>query len=187
MNKPPRRCIGAGVFFCYNIFCNVTGCEVHTENFFMPHDIRPPRSLEELRRGRRPIRNPNVVHQQGLSSVEHFSIWIAEHVGSINFFFVILGWTILWLGWNMFGPRELRFDPYPGFVLWLFISNVLQLFLLPLIMFGQAHLDRHSEARAEEDFEISLRSEKEIETILQHLEYQNALLTDIQERLEKKL
>ena len=37
----------------------------------------------------------------------------------------------------MFAPTDLRFDPYPAFVLWLFISNMIQIFLMPLLMVGQ--------------------------------------------------
>ncbi len=42
----------------------------------------------------------------------------------------------------MFAPKSLRFDPYPGFVLWLFISNMIQLFLMPLLLIGQNLLGR---------------------------------------------
>jgi hypothetical protein len=30
---------------------------------------------------------------------------------------------------NTLATEELRFDPYPGFVLWLFVSNMIQIFL----------------------------------------------------------
>ena len=68
------------------------------------------------------------------------------------------------------GP--LRFDPFPAFVLWLFISNMIQIFLMPLIMVGQNLQSRHSEARAESDYEVNVKAEREIEAILLHLETQ---------------
>jgi hypothetical protein len=40
-------------------------------------------------------------------------------------------------GWNLLAPKDLQFDPAPAFVFWLFISNVIQLLLMPLIMVGQ--------------------------------------------------
>ena len=58
---------------------------------------------------------------------------MTERVGTFAFFLLIFSWTILWLGWNVVGPGSLRFDPAPAFVLWLFISNMIQIFLLPLI------------------------------------------------------
>jgi len=100
----------------------------------------------------------------------------------MGFFVVILLWTVIWLGWNTLGPLEYRFDPYPAFVLWLFISNTIQIFLMPLLLIGQNLLGKHAEARAEAEYEIDTKAEKEIETILIHLENQNEIL----ERLEKK-
>jgi len=83
------------------------------------------------------IRNSNHIYKSLLNKSERFAGWSTKAVGTINFFFLILFWTICWLGWNMLAPKILRFDPYPAFVLWLFISNMIQIFLMPLIMVGQ--------------------------------------------------
>ena len=56
--------------------------------------------------------------------------------------------------------------------------------LMPLIMIGQNLQGKHSEARAEADFEVNVRAEQEIEAILQHLENQNGLILKIISRLE---
>lgn len=82
-------------------------------------------------------------------------------------------------------PKTLQFDPYPGFVLWLFISNMLQIFLMPLILIGQNLQGKHSETRAEADFDINVKAEIEIETILKHLEAQDAMMLDILQRLDR--
>jgi uncharacterized membrane protein len=132
----------------------------------------------------RQIRNVNEEHRKGLSALEQFAVWITDHIGSMGFFIIIVSWTFLWLGWNTLGPEVLRFDPFPAFVLWLFLSNVLQIFLMPLIMIGQNLQGRHSEIRAESDFEINVKAEKEIETILLHLENQNDLMLKILNHLE---
>jgi len=107
-------------------------------------------------------KNPNNIYKSILSESEKFAIWITDKVGTIGFFAIIFFWTLIWLSWNMFAPRELRFDPYPAFVLWLFISNMIQIFLMPLIMVGQNLQSKHAEIRAETDFEVNLRAEKEI-------------------------
>ncbi len=65
----------------------------------------------------------------------------------------------------MFAPKHLRFDPFPGFVLWLFISNMIQLFLMPLIMIGQNLQSREADQRAENDYEVNCKAEKEIQVI----------------------
>jgi uncharacterized membrane protein len=129
-------------------------------------------TLAELKAQRTPIRDINIAHAEGLSRLERVAVWITDHVGSMGFFIIIFCWTMLWLGWNALGPKTLRFDPYPAFVLWLFLSNMIQIFLMPLIMVGQNLQSRHSEARAESDFEVNVKAEREIEAILLHLETQ---------------
>lgn len=147
--------------------------------------MNKPLSVDDIKRQRKPIRNANRVHKENLTSLELFAVWVTEKIGSMGFFFIILFWTVLWLGWNIFMPNELRFDPYPAFVFWLFISNMLQIFLMPLIMVGQNLQGKHAEVRAEADFEINQRSEEEIETILVHLENQNEVLADILKKIDK--
>ena len=141
---------------------------------------------EELKKMRMPILNVNVLHRENLSLLEGFAEWITSHIGTMGFFLLVLLWTLVWLVWNMIVRKEFQFDPYPGFVLWLFLSNVLQLFLMPLIMVGQNLQGRHSEARAESDYHINLRTEREVEAVLLHLEHQNEMLLKIINAIEKK-
>lgn len=147
---------------------------------------KPP-SLEEIVRKRKPVRNINAEHQERLSRLERIGLFITERVGTMGFFLVIFVWTALWLGWNLLAPKELRFDPPMGFIAWLFISNLIQIFLMPLIMVGQNAQGRHAEMRAENDYEINLKAEAEIEVILRHLEYQNTLLLALVEKLGLRL
>lgn len=148
-----------------------------------PH--QPP-SISELKQLRKKIRNVNFEHAEKMNFLERFAMAIGDRVGSAQFFIVILAWTAGWLGWNMFAPDIVRFDPYPAFVLWLFISNMIQIMLMPLIMISQNLHGRHAEARAEADFEINMQAEQEIEIVLQHLENQNNLILEILERLEQR-
>jgi uncharacterized membrane protein len=152
----------------------------------MSGNANTPKTLAELQKISKPIRNANIQHKQNLSTLDKLAVWITDHVGTMGFFLMIFIWTLLWLGWNMFAPVAMRFDPYPAFVLWLFLSNMIQIFLMPLIMIGQNLQGAHSEARAEADFEVNTKAELEIETILLHLENQNALMMKILERLESK-
>ena len=136
-------------------------------------------TLEEIRQNYKPFHNVNIRHRERLSAIDKVAVWITEHVGSMGFFMIIFGWTLLWLSWNTLAPPHLRFDPFPSFVLWLFISNMIQIFLMPLIMIGQNLQSKHSEILAEEDFALNKKSEVEIETILLHLENQNDLILQI--------
>ncbi len=144
-----------------------------------------PKTLQELKTLRKPIRQVNIESKQKLSKLDKLALWITSHVGTMGFFFIIFVWTICWLGWNSMGPKDARFDPYPAFVLWLFISNMIQIFLMPLIMIGQNLQSSHAEVRAEADFEVNTKAELEIETILMHLENQNKVIMEILEKLDK--
>ena len=143
-----------------------------------------PLTLKEIKSLRKPLRNINTEHKENLSSLEKLAVWITDRVGTMGFFFIIFLWTAFWLNWNIFAPESWKFDPYPAFVLWLFISNMIQIFLMPLIMVGQNLQGRHAEARAEADFEVNRVAEKEVEAILIHLENQNEIVLEILHHLE---
>lgn len=142
--------------------------------------------LEELKKQRKPVRNININHKESLTRLEKFAVWVADHIGTMGFFFIIAAWTFLWLLWNTFAPAKLRFDPFPAFVLWLFISNIIQLFFLPLIMVSQNLEKRRDELRAEHDFEVNLKTEREVEAILSGIEEQNKILNEILEEIKSK-
>ena len=143
-----------------------------------------PTKLHELKKLRKPVRPVNAEHRKTLSGLERLAIWITDRVGTMGFFLVILAWTLVWLGWNTLAPSAARFDPFPAFVLWLFLSNMIQIFLMPLIMVGQNLQGRHAEARAEADFEVNTKAEREIESILLYLETQNDLILKILRQVE---
>jgi len=148
-----------------------------------PAAIPAPPSIAEVIARRKPLRNPHADVRAHLSRLERMAVWITEEVGSMGFFLLIAGWTFLWLSWNLLAPANLQFDPPMAFVFWLFISNVLQILLMPLIMVGQNIQGLHSEKRAEHDLEVNVKAEQEIEVILRHLEYQNTLLLAMQQRM----
>ncbi len=148
--------------------------------------MKTPLSLEEIKSFRKPLRNPNVAMQEKLSPLDILAVSITKSVGTMGFFLIIFFWTVIWLGWNVLGPMELRFDPYPAFVLWLFISNLLQLILMPILLIGQNLQGKQAENRAEADFEVNTKAEKEIETILTHLENQNEMMREILQKLNTK-
>ena len=150
----------------------------------MQYKHNPP-TLVELRESRKPIRNARIEHMQSLSTAERFAVFIHSHVGSLEFFFIIILWTIGWLSWNVFAPDGWRFDPGPAFVIWIFISNILQLTLLPVIMVGQNIEGRAAEKRARNDFDINKKAEHEIEVIIAHLENQNELLLELVRKIER--
>ena len=148
------------------------------------NEKRAPLSFDELRKLRKPLIRVHLEQKKKLSTLDRLAVWMTDAVGTMGFFLLLLVWTTVWLGWNTLAPMELRFDPFPAFVLWLFLSNMIQILLMPLIMVGQNLQGRHAEARAEADFEVNTKAEREIETILLHLERQNDLILKILGQLE---
>jgi uncharacterized membrane protein len=145
---------------------------------------RPPLTFDELRKLRKPLIRVHLEQKKKLSRLDRLAVWMTERVGTMGFFLLLVVWTAGWLGWNTLAPTEQRFDPFPAFVLWLFLSNMIQILLMPLIMVGQNLQGQHAEARAEADFEVNTKAEREIEAILLHLERQNDLILKILTHLE---
>jgi uncharacterized membrane protein len=148
----------------------------------MPKSI--PLELTELKRRRQEYIKTLKADSKDKSKLDHLALWITDHVGSMGFFVIIFLWTTIWLGWNIFSPNSMRFDPYPAFVLWLFISNMIQLFLMPLIMIGQNLQSHHADVRSETDLKINELAAMENETILIHLENQNEIILQILKHIE---
>lgn len=142
-------------------------------------------TAKEIKKQFGPPKNVNVVHRKKLSGMEKLALLVTDKIGTMGFFFIIFGWTALWLTWNIVAPKDLKFDPYPAFVLWLFISNLIQIHLMPLIMVGQNIQGKHAQLRSEHDFETDRKAEKEVEAILVHLENQQKLILEILKRIEK--
>jgi CRP-like cAMP-binding protein len=120
-------------------------------------------------------RNVNVVYEKSLKTLDRLAIAITNRVGSFGFFLIILGWTAVWTSYNILASEvpalHLRaFDPFPAFVAYLLISNVIQILLMPLIMVGQNLQGRHSETRAELDFQVNLKNEISLTEVLRRLD-----------------
>ncbi len=151
-----------------------------------------PRSLAELRALRKPMKNISLQHEESLTVMNRLAVWITDRVGTMGFFFLIFGWTVVWCGYNIAaseisGLHWKAFDPFPAFVAYLLISNVIQILLMPLIMVGQNVQAKHADLRAQNDFEINCKAEMEIEVILLHLEHQQDLLMQLVQAQGAKL
>ena len=151
----------------------------------MEYKHNPP-TLAELRATRPQIKHPHIEARNTFTLLENMAVKITHGVGTLGFFFILAIWTLGWLWWNLYGPVGMRFDPAPAFVIWLIISNIIQLILLPLIMVGQNLEGKFSERRAQADFEINQKAEHEIEVVIAHLENQNELLMQLVHKIDRK-
>ncbi len=143
-----------------------------------------------------PVKNANTEYEKTLSPLDRLAVAITDKVGSMGFFFAIMGWTVLWCGYNIlasevpFFYKTLHwksFDPFPAFVAYLLISNVIQILLMPLIMVGQNVQGRHTEIRAQLDFEINQKAEQEIMVVLRHLEHNTDLIILLMRHLQCRI
>jgi uncharacterized membrane protein len=145
--------------------------------------------LPKFKHDHPPVKNANEVHDESLSPLDKFAIKITDRVGSVGFFLMIFTWTIIWTGFNILATKVPAlhmkpFDPFPAFVAYLLISNVIQILLMPLIMVGQNLQNRHSEIRAELDYQVNKKAELEIKAILHNLEHTTELILQLMKHLE---
>ena len=151
----------------------------------MEYKHNPP-TLAELRAYRKPVKQAHEEARVHFSPLDRFALKVTRSVGTMGFFFLLSLWTFGWLIWNTMGPLHLRFDPAPAFVVWLFMSDVIQMVLLPLIMVGQTIEGKFAEHRAQSDYETNKKAEHEIEIVVAHLENQNELLLEIIRKIERR-
>jgi uncharacterized membrane protein len=131
-------------------------------------------TVKSLRSKFSPVENTNEIHKKRMSSLDKIALAITRRVGSMGFFFACCALVIIPLIVSSLMP-----------VVQYISSGILQLILLPLIMVGQNLQGRHAELRAEHDFDTNVKAEKEIETILLHLEKQDEMMLEILKRIEK--
>jgi uncharacterized membrane protein len=151
----------------------------------MKTELRWLPALENILHRRRPKRSVNELHAASLGPMERLALWITDNVGTMGFFLIILFWTVGWMAWNTLAERQHlagEFDKPWVFAIWLFISNLIQIHLMPLIMIGQNLQSRHAELRAEHAFEITQQTEHEMEMVLRYL----ASIHESLQRLEQQ-
>ncbi len=131
------------------------------------------RTLADLRREFAPITNVNEIHRQRLTTSDKVALFITKRVGTMGFFYACAVLVTV----PLIFPTTLPVVQYIS-------SGYLQLIFLPLIMVGQNLQGRHAELRAQHDYETNVKAEKEIESILLHLEKQDEMMLDILKRIE---
>lgn len=91
--------------------------------------------------------------------------WITEWAGSWTFIISIGVLLFVWMGvntaWLLFGRR---WDPYP-FILLNFILSTLAAVQAPIILMSQNRTSQKDRARAEYDYAVNRKAEKEIREI----------------------
>jgi uncharacterized membrane protein len=124
---------------------------------FQPHPHRP--------------RNPHREVMAALSRNDRIALVITGAIGTMYAVYVfalfIAGWMLLQVALG-----NAAFDPYP-FAFLLFLGNIVQLLLMPLIIVGQNLQARHGEARSDEAYRTVGKIFHDNEAALAHLDAQD--------------
>ncbi|MGH7904040.1 MAG: DUF1003 domain-containing protein [Candidatus Dormibacteraceae bacterium] len=134
-----------------------------------------------LPRQARRVTTKQIVDRKGLNM--RIAIGVTTAIGTMWAFYIFAIWMGGWIGWQSSGLGRIIHDPYP-FAFLLFLGNIVQLLLMPLIMVGQNVQSAHADARSEADFEVNQKSEVEIEKLLEGLRLIDERTLDIVRRLE---
>ena len=122
-----------------------------------------PNDLHEYLKSRRAHVDVNLKHKSRLKLHDKVAVTVTRAIGSMYavYFFMIFvfGWMLLQ------AIADHPIDPFP-FVFLIFVTNIVQLFLMPLIMVSQNIQSRHAELRAEEEYQPTKTIHRDIETIL---------------------
>ena len=133
--------------------------------------------LEELKKLKKPV-NANIKHKESLTTLDKVAIFITSIVGTMWCAIAFTLLALLSLPDAIAGGKATTIS-------WI-AQTFLQLVLLSIIMVGQGLQNKHAEARAEADFDVNVKSELEVETVLQHLENQNEIMLEILKKLDNK-
>jgi uncharacterized membrane protein len=96
------------------------------------------------------------------------AVFITKRFGSMGAFYVLVLWMFGWMILATAGLGLFRQDPYP-FTFLLFLSNLVQLFALPILAVGQQVLSRASDKQAEQTFkdaEAILKLQDEVHRLI---------------------
>lgn len=115
---------------------------------------------------------------------DRLAVFITQKFGTMWAFYILVIWMFGWMTLAVLGIGLFRQDPYP-FTFLLFLSNLVQLFALPILAVGQQILSRASDKQAEQtykDAESILKLEDEVHRLIK---INNKLTEDIHAIVKK--
>ncbi|NUR83621.1 MAG: DUF1003 domain-containing protein [Nonomuraea sp.] len=114
----------------------------------------------ELRRSLRPHYDPEAFGR--------LSEQIARFLGTARFLVYMTGFVLIWVGWNVFAPANLRFDAYPFIFLTLMLSLQAS-YAAPLILLAQNRQDDRDRVQYEHDRESAQRNQADLEYLTREI------------------
>ena len=137
------------------------------------------------------VPHPHIARRKAvaLTANEHvgFNGWLAANItkgfGSMWAFYILVFWMFAWMFLASIGFSIFQYDKYP-FTFLLFLSNLVQLWALPVLAVGQQVLSRASDKQAlqtYEDAEAVLQLTDQIHALVK---LNNKLTDEIHELIE---
>jgi uncharacterized membrane protein len=111
---------------------------------------------------------PHLTKNEDLGFNGRLAVFITNKFGSMWTFYILAIWMFVWIILSVAGFSLFKKDPYP-FTFLLFLSNLVQLFAMPIIAVGQQILGRASDKQAEQtyrDAEAILKLQDEIRLLV---------------------
>lgn len=100
-------------------------------------------------------------YQKSLTFGERVADNIADFGGSWTFILTFLAFIAVWIGINVVEIFRMRFDDYPFILLNLILSCVAAI-QAPIIMMSQNRQESKDRLRAQNDYQVNLKAEREI-------------------------
>lgn len=128
--------------------------------------------------------NVNLLHQAEIAAGSFntkLAAVITRSFGSMFTFYALVLWMFIWMILASMGFWLFSNDKYP-FTFLLFLSNLIQLWALPVLAVGQNVLSRHQEIQADETYSTSEKTFADTETIMrqnEELMKQTAMLVQL--------
>jgi uncharacterized membrane protein len=110
------------------------------------------------------------VHEK-MSRQDRIALALTGAVGTMYAVYLLAAIVLAWMLIES-GQGATAIDPYP-FAFLLFLGNIVQLLLMPLILVGQNIQSRHREAMADEEFQIVGKTFHDLDAVLAHLDLQD--------------
>lgn len=120
----------------------------------------------DLARPRR--RRPQLGIHYDPGAFGEFSEAIARFIGTARFLMFQSVVVVLWLGWNMLAPMDLRFDPNPYGVLTLTLS-LQAAYAAPLILLAQNRQEDREREQSSDDRKVVARTQADTEFLAREL------------------
>lgn len=124
-----------------------------------------------------PVRNVNELVAEQRTLGHRAADWVAATAGSWKFIIFQSFLLTIWVALNIISLIQ-HWDPYP-FILMNLLLSLQAAYTAPIIMMSQNRQAERDRIEAHHDYEINLKAEVEIRSILEHLAAQDQALVEL--------